>query len=178
LHATASFARRVFRQSVRELLYVSGPFTQDVKHRLESETTMDYSIFLDLHVTAVIVWVVSMLVLSVSISASAGYGHSENSAGFNRLLWINRYVTTPFMALTWILGVTLAVKAGWFGASWLSAKLVFVVILSAVHGVQTKTLRKLTAQPKTEISIFVRLFPVIVVFCGLIIVWLVLTKPF
>ena len=82
------------------------------------------------------------------------------------------------MVLAWILGITLAVKGAWFGAGWLSAKLVFVVALSAVHGVQTKTLRKLAAFPQTKISVMVRLFPVIVVVCGLVIVALALTKPF
>src|SRR3954471_11449981 len=98
---------------------------------------MDYTIFLNLHVTAVILWVISMLLISVSLAASAGYRRS-GTVGFARLRQINLYVTTPFMVLTWILGVTLAIKGAWFGAGWLSAKLFFVVVLSAIHGMQTK----------------------------------------
>lgn len=139
---------------------------------------MDYSVFLNLHVTAVIVWTVSMLAISVSISASAGYEHSTSGAGFAWMRWANQYITTPFMVLTWILGITLAIKGAWFGANWLSAKLIFVVALSAAHGTQTKTLRTLVSAPQTRISILVRLFPVIIVFCGLIIISLALTKPF
>jgi putative membrane protein len=139
---------------------------------------MDYSIILNLHVTADIIWIVSMLVISISVAASVGYAPSADSVGFNRMRVVNRFITTPFMILAWILGITLAVKGAWFGANWLSAKLVFVLVLSAVHGVQTKTLRRLAASPETKISLIVRLFPVIVVLCGLIIVWLALTKPF
>lgn len=119
-----------------------------------------------------------MLVISISVAASVGYAPSADSVGFNRMRVVNRFITTPFMILAWILGITLAVKGAWFGANWLSAKLVFVLVLSAVHGVQTKTLRRLAASPETKISLIVRLFPVIVVLCGLIIVWLALTKPF
>lgn len=139
---------------------------------------MDYAIILNLHVTADIVWIVSMLLISVSIAASVGYAPSADGSGFSRMRLLNRFVTTPFMVLAWVLGVTLAIKGGWFSENWLIVKLVFVLVLSAVHGVQTKTLRKLAASPQTRISLTVRLFPVIVVLCGLIIVWLALTKPF
>jgi len=138
---------------------------------------MNYSILLNLHVTADIVWVVSMLWISASIAASSGYEKSTNAAGFNRLKRVNRLITTPSMVLAWILGLTLAIEGAWFGSNWLSAKLIFVLILSAVHGVQTKTLRKLLMSPGTRISLVVRLSPVIVVLCGLLIVWLALTKP-
>jgi putative membrane protein len=99
---------------------------------------MDYSVYLNLHVTAVIVWVVSMLSISVLISASAGYGPSKSNVGFRRIEWANRFVTTPFMVLAWALGITLAIKGAWFGANWLSAKLIFVFVLSGPMGPRPK----------------------------------------
>jgi uncharacterized membrane protein len=57
-------------------------------------------------------------------------------------VWDQR-LTTPAMLLVWGLGLTLGLSQGWFSAHWLQAKLVFVVALSALHGVQSGTLRRL-----------------------------------
>ncbi len=47
------------------------------------------------------------------------------------------------MLVVWALGLTLALRGGWFASVWLPVKLVFVVALSGVHGVQSGTLRRL-----------------------------------
>jgi uncharacterized membrane protein len=56
--------------------------------------------------------------------------------------WDQR-LTTPAMLLVWGLGLTLAQSQGLFSAHWLQAKLPFVLALSALHGVQSATLRRL-----------------------------------
>ena len=55
----------------------------------------------------------------------------------------DRKVTTPAMLLAWALGMTMAVQAGWFSSRWLMVKLVLVFGLSALHGVQSGTLRRM-----------------------------------
>jgi len=45
--------------------------------------------------------------------------------------------------MVWALGIVLALQGGWFASLWLQAKLAFVVVLSAVHGVQSGALRRL-----------------------------------
>jgi uncharacterized membrane protein len=55
----------------------------------------------------------------------------------------DRKVTTPAMLLVWALGMTMAVQAGWFSSRWLMIKLVLVFGLSALHGVQSGTLRRM-----------------------------------
>ncbi len=57
----------------------------------------------------------------------------------------DRRLTTPALLLAWGLGLTLALLQGWFPAHWLHAKLVFVVALSALHGLQSGSLRRLAA---------------------------------
>ena len=54
-----------------------------------------------------------------------------------------RAVTTPSMLVVWGLGLILALNGGWFACPWLQLKLVLVVILSALHGVQSGVLRRL-----------------------------------
>ena len=48
----------------------------------------------------------------------------------------DQWLTTPAMLLVWGLGLTLALSQGWFFSHWLQVKLVFVLALSALHGVQ------------------------------------------
>ena len=55
----------------------------------------------------------------------------------------HRLVTTPAMVVVWALGLGLALWGGWFPFWWLQAKLVLVLALSALHGVQSGALRRL-----------------------------------
>ncbi len=57
----------------------------------------------------------------------------------------DRRLTIPALLLAWGLGLTLALMQGWFPAAWLHVKLVFVLALSALHGMQSGTLRRLAA---------------------------------
>ena len=54
-------------------------------------------------------------------------------------------VTTPAMLLVWGLGLTLATSGQWFTAGWLQAKLLFVVVLSGLHGIQSGRLRRIAS---------------------------------
>ncbi|HXQ07861.1 MAG TPA: CopD family protein [Bradyrhizobium sp.] len=98
------------------------------------------------HVAAVIGWIGGMLVSSLFIAM-----HFTSSrplaAGESRMIEIvrawDRKVTTPAMLLAWALGMTMAVQAGWFSSRWLMIKLVLVFGLSALHGVQSGTLRRM-----------------------------------
>ncbi|MCM5682803.1 CopD family protein [Schlegelella sp. S2-27] len=61
----------------------------------------------------------------------------------------DRAVTTPALALVWLLGMAMAVRAGWMGAPWLLGKLVLVAGLSAWHGLQAGWLQRLVADQVT-----------------------------
>ncbi|SEH34317.1 Uncharacterized membrane protein [Methylobacterium sp. 275MFSha3.1] len=57
----------------------------------------------------------------------------------------DRTVTVPAMLCVWAFGIGLAVSGGWFAFGWLQAKLLLVVILSAIHGLQSGRIRRLVA---------------------------------
>jgi uncharacterized membrane protein len=98
------------------------------------------------HVTAVIGWIGGMLVSSVFIAMRVTSSRPL-AARESRMIEIARAwdwkVTTPAMLLAWALGMTMAVEAGWFSSRWLMIKLVLVFGLSALHGVQSGTLRRM-----------------------------------
>lgn len=77
----------------------------------------------------------------------------------------DQWLTTPAMLLVWGLGLTLALSQGWFSSHWLQVKLVFVLALSALHGVQSGTLRRLAggvgAAPKQTVPTLVIVISVV-----------------
>src|SRR5690606_30839939 len=53
-----------------------------------------------------------------------------------------RGIINPAMTLSWVFGLWLAWKGGWFSAGWLHAKLAAVILMSAVHGYLSGAVRK------------------------------------
>lgn len=87
-----------------------------------------------------------------------------------------RAITTPAMLTVWVLGLTLASTGGWFAMRWLWAKLVFVLILSALHGLQSGRLRRL-AMDGSPAGRSRDLLPVVIV-CIAFVAGLAVVKPF
>jgi putative membrane protein len=87
-----------------------------------------------------------------------------------------RYVTTPALVLVWAFGIAMAVEGGWYASGWLKAKAALVLLLSAWHGLQMRTLRRLaTAWPAPPAQ-----YPALAMLAMLVvaIVILVVGKPF
>ncbi|VWC09772.1 CopD family protein [Burkholderia lata] len=88
------------------------------------------------HVVAVVTFVGGLLMLSIGVRIA-------NLAVHRAVRRWDRTVTAPALALVWIAGIALALYGHWFGAAWLSVKLVVVVALSALHGILAGTLRRM-----------------------------------
>jgi uncharacterized membrane protein len=140
---------------------------------------MDYTLILALHFVAVSTWIFSMLASSIVITAFADAGSTPaNPITLAKLKAWGRLVTTPAMVLTWILGATLVYEGGWLGSTWLTSKLAFVAALSAIHGIEMRTVRKLMTEPHARVSMLVRILPIVIVFFVLMVLWLATAKPF
>ncbi len=124
-----------------------------------------------LHVAAAITFVGGVLSVAVFLRA-VGPGHADLVRKVRR--WDQR-VTTPAMLLVWALGLSLALTGGWFRDGWLVAKLVFVIALSGVHGVQSAKLRRLAGgRPASPTS---ALIAPAIIGCVITIAVLVVVKP-
>ena len=124
-----------------------------------------------LHVAAALVFVAG--VAGAAVFGTAAQPHDAATARTFHA-W-DRMVTTPAMLLVWALGVTLALQGGWFRSGWLSAKLVFGVVLSGLHGVQSARLRRLAGgAAAAPLSLAAPL----VLACATAIAVLVVVKPF
>jgi len=99
-----------------------------------------YTLLKAAHVVAVLVFVSGVVATSLFL---ASMRTSELHAISAMKRWDTR-VTTPAMLLVWALGLTLAMMGHWFASPWLIAKMAFVALISAAHGVNSGRLRRRT----------------------------------
>lgn len=125
-----------------------------------------------LHVASAIVFVGGVLTVSVFLNAVAK-SEIEASVIAQAVRRWDQVVTSTAMLLVWALGLVIALDVGWFTNLWLQAKLVFVVILSAVHGMQSGRLRRLAGGAEVSGTRFAPLILVSI----LVVATLAVVKP-
>lgn len=133
------------------------------------------------HVAAVVAWVGGLLALSLMLgllsTAPVPYLPQERRLMVALGRW-DRAVTTPAMMLAWVLGMTMAIHAGWFSTSWLAIKLVLVMALSALHGVMAGSLRRMSGDSMRRPPVMLRFASSFTVATLTAIALLVVVKPF
>ncbi|MFY2644671.1 CopD family protein [Achromobacter insuavis] len=142
---------------------------------------MAYLLIKSLHLALVLFWVAGMVVQAFVLAAAdklPGPALPQELARLRLLRKWERLLTTPAMVGALASGVYLATSAGWFGSGWLSVKLALVLLLAAVHGMQAGRLRRLAeaAGDATEAG-RARLMPVVLA-APVLIILLVVMKPF
>jgi uncharacterized membrane protein len=126
------------------------------------------------HVASAFVFIAGVSVLSLILVADAPNASHSGPAAARWRRW-NRIVVTPAMLLAWVFGLALAMQGHWLGDTWLSAKLALVLLLSGIHGVQSRALRLRAAGRQAGVW---RLMPLIVATAILAILGLAVAKPF
>lgn len=90
----------------------------------------------------------------------------------------DRTVTTAALAGAWIFGLWLIFGYVGFSDGWLHAKLLLVILLSALHGMQGGWMRRMQADPKLDPPAFVRASMPIILVSVVLVVALAVIKPF
>ena len=137
-----------------------------------------YPLLKGLHVVAAMLFVGGVIATTVFLSSLEAHGDlttGQRAAVVIARRW-DRGVTTPAMLTVWAIGLGLALSGSWFHSGWLPLKLVFVLVLSGVHGMQSGALRRLAggegaSRPQTAAFI-------IIFVCILFIAVLAVVKPF
>lgn len=133
-----------------------------------------------IHVIAVIAWMAGMLYLPrLFVYHCATKPGSEASETFKimerRLL---RFIINPAMIVTWIAGLWLAWEIFAFKGGWLHAKLLLVVLMSGVHGYLSKATRLFAQDKNTKSAKHWRIVNEVPTVLMILIVILVIVKPF
>ncbi|MBA3447696.1 MAG: protoporphyrinogen oxidase HemJ [Pseudaminobacter sp.] len=133
-----------------------------------------------LHVIAVISWMAGMLYLPrlfiYHVDAEPGSVQSETFKQMEQRLL--RIIINPAMIATWALGLWLAWKGFSFSGGWLHAKIAAVIALSAVHGYFSGAVRKFAEDRNVRSARHWRLVNEVPTILMILIVILVVVKPF
>jgi len=133
-----------------------------------------------LHIISVIAWMAGMLYLPRLMVYHTGVAvGSEASETFKvmerRLL---KAIINPAMTATWVFGLLLAWKGGFFTDGWLHAKIALVLVMSGFHGFLSRQVRAFAADANTRSTRFYRIANEVPTALMVAIVLLVVLKPF
>ncbi len=133
-----------------------------------------------LHVIAVISWMAGMLYLPrLFVYHSSTEPGSPQAKTFEVMEYrLLHFIMTPAMAVTWIAGIVLMLEGGWLSAGWLHAKLLLVVVMSAVHGMLGRWQKDFAAGKNAKTTKFFRYINEVPTLLMIAIVILVIVKPF
>jgi len=132
------------------------------------------------HIIAVIAWMAGMLYLPrlfvYHCEAEPGSRQSETFKVMEQRLL--KAIINPAMIVTWLLGLWLAWKGGWYVAGWLQAKVILVLALSALHGFFVRWVKDFASDKNHKSQRFYRIINEVPTILMIGIVLLVVLKPF
>ena len=133
-----------------------------------------------LHVVAVISWMSGLLYLPrlfvYHTDAPAGSALSETFKVMEKRLY--RVIMQPAMGLSWLLGLYLAWSVYGFQGGWLHAKIGLVALLTAVHMFFSRAVRDFAADRNRRSARYWRFMNEAPTLLMILIVILVVVKPF
>ena len=132
------------------------------------------------HIIAVIAWMAGMLYLPrlfvYHCEAEPGSKQSETFKVMERRLL--RAIINPAMIATWVLGLWLMWDGPYARAGWLHAKLALVIVMSGVHGLFARHVRAFATDQNRHSQRFYRIINEVPTILMIVIVVLVIVKPF
>jgi protoporphyrinogen IX oxidase len=133
-----------------------------------------------IHILAVIAWMAGMLYLPrlfvYHAEAEKGSVQSETFKVMERRLL--RGIINPAMIVTWVAGSWLAWKVFGFEGGWLHTKIALVVVMSGIHGYFSAAVRKFASDRNEKPARYWRIVNEIPTLLLVVIVILVVVKPF
>ena len=98
-----------------------------------------------LHISAIFVWMAAMLAAPAVIAWLGRQSIEVRTAAAPASRTLFRRLSVPAMILTWALGLWLMSSGSGMASGWMHAKLLFVVIVSGVHGMYSGMLRRIAS---------------------------------
>ena len=133
-----------------------------------------------LHIIAVIAWMAGMLYLPrlfvYHCAAEPGSVQSETFKVMERRLL--RAIINPAMGLAWLLGLAMVTHLEAWGEPWMQAKFAAVIALSTIHGSFARWRRDFDKDENRHSARFYRYMNEIPTVLLIVIVLLVVLKPF
>ena len=133
-----------------------------------------------LHIIAVIAWMAGMLYLPRLFGYHAmAKSQSEVSETLKRMeRRLFNFIMMPAMLITWIVGIFLLLEGQWLGAGWFHAKFVAVLAMTVVHGLFARWVNEFQSDRNKHSAKFFRIINEVPTALLIVIVILVVVKPF
>ena len=136
-----------------------------------------------LHIISVISWMAGMLYLPRLFVYHADQAKGSDASEMLKVMErkLLRFIINPAMILTWIFGVWLIVLTGYGGpgtGGWMHAKLVLLLGMQVTHAFLAKTRRHFAIDANTRSAKFYRYINEVPTLLFIVIVFLVVLKPF
>jgi putative membrane protein len=133
-----------------------------------------------LHIIAVVAWMAGMLYLPrLFVYHAAAKPGSELSETFKTMEYrLLNFIMTPAMIVAWIVGIVLLLQGQWLGAGWFHAKFAAVLVMTALHGLFSRWVNEFRFDRNRHSQKFYRIVNEIPTGLLIVIVVLVVVKPF
>lgn len=147
---------------------------------IESALSLTYAWLKAGHVIFVIFWIAGMFMLPryYVYHQEAAPGSEEEKRWIDRERKLRRIIITPSMILVWLLGLSLAWTTGAWQQGWFHSKFAIVLALSAYHGWLVGYGRKLAAGQRPLGGKALRIMNELPGLATVLIVILVIVRPF
>ncbi|MBA2935492.1 CopD family protein [Sphingomonas sp. CGMCC 1.13654] len=132
------------------------------------------------HLIVVIFWIAGLFMLPrfMIYQCETLTGSPEDKAWTERVERLRRIIINPSMILVWILGLSLAFDIGAFDQGWFHAKFALVIALSGYHGWAVGAAKKVARGHRPASTRALRIMNEIPSIATILIVILVIVKPF
>jgi putative membrane protein len=132
------------------------------------------------HIISFTAWMAGLFYLPRLYVYHAGVAHgSDQSSLFEvmekRLL---RFITTPAMLATWFFGLWLAMLISPWSEGWFHAKLTLVIVMSAFHGYLAALRKRFVRGDNNHSAHYLKIINEVPTVLFILIVLLVILKPF
>ncbi|MBT0668860.1 CopD family protein [Novosphingobium profundi] len=132
------------------------------------------------HIIFVIFWMAGLFMLPryFVYHQEAEPGSPEEARWIDREAKLRKIILTPSLIMVWVFGIALATAMQYWSAPWLHAKLLFVLGLSAYHGWLVSYGKKLAKGERTMSAKALRMLNEVPSLVAVVVVILVVVKPF
>ena len=132
------------------------------------------------HIIFVIFWMAGLFMLPrlFVYHQEAAPDSPENALWIDRERKLLKIILLPSIVVVWVLGLALALSIGAFSQGWFHGKLLLVLLLSGYHGYLASYAKKLARGERPVSGKALRLLNEVPGIAAVIIVILVVVKPF
>ncbi len=132
------------------------------------------------HIIFVVFWLAGLFMLprQMIYMHPAAPGSDEEALWAKRTGLLRKIILTPSLVVVWVLGLALAYVQGVWGESWLHAKLLLVVLMTAYHGIMVGKAKKMARGDRPLSEKQLRMWGEVPGILLALIVVLVVVKPF